>query len=99
MELQVQIAGLPWFAEDDYESFRAVLPDRAWHATYRLWLEAAQQTKKRIEQQGIRAVEAHVRSDAFVIWCRDTRCNVDTKALTAFANEVAARVHRGEKGH
>jgi hypothetical protein len=97
--MQVQVAGLPWFAEDDYESFRKVLPLRHWHATYAEWLRAAEETKKRIKQSGVRAIEAHVRSDAFVLWCKQTGRHVDTKALLDFGNEVALLVHMGGKAH
>jgi predicted aconitase len=97
--MQVRIAGLPWFSEDDYESFRPILPDRQWHATYALWLAAAQKTEERIQQSGIVTVKAHVRSDTFVAWCRSTGRDVNTKALVAFGNEAALRVYRGDKGH
>lgn len=51
--MHLQIAGLPWFAEDGYESFRALLPDRHWHATYREWERAAQQTLQRVQAQRV----------------------------------------------
>ena len=95
----VQIAGMAWFAEDDYEAFRSVLPDRAWHATYHDWLAAAEANKKRIEEQGIRVVKAYVRADSFRQWCRDSGRHVDTQALTQFANEVAIREHAKMQPH
>lgn len=87
----IQATGMAWFAEDDYESFRAVLPDRAWHATYRQWLAAAEQGVKQHEKLGRRIVKAHVRSDTFVQWCRDTGRDIKTQALLDFANEAAFR--------
>jgi hypothetical protein len=97
--MQIRAAGMAWFAEDDYEAFRLVLPDRSWHQTFALWRHAAEKPLKHIESQGIVAVKAHVKSDAFVGWCRSTGRNVDTQALTAFANEVAARGLEDKKAH
>ncbi|MGN6729101.1 MAG: hypothetical protein ACTHJG_04625 [Rhodanobacteraceae bacterium] len=91
MSNQIQIAGLPWFVAEDYESFRKVLPDRQWHRTFAEWEAAAEQTFKRIQNQGIRPVKAQVVSSQFVAWCRDTGRNIDTQALIAFANEAAFR--------
>lgn len=96
MQTPIQAAGLPWFEEDDYDSFRTVLPDRAWHPSFREWEAAAQQTLQHLEHQGIRAVKAHVQSAAFVAWCQRTGRNVDTHALTAFANDIALRSVTGQ---
>lgn len=95
MQQQIQATGMPWFEEDDYESFRVVLPDRHWHPTFREWEVAAQQNLERLHHQGVRAVKAKVRSAPFVDWCRRTGRNVDTKALTAFGNEAALRDIQG----
>jgi hypothetical protein len=88
----IQALGHPWFDEDDYPSFRAILPDRSWHATYHHWLAAAEQTVQRLEHSGMRVVKVKVRSHAFAQWCRDTGRAVDSGALVQFANEVAYRV-------
>lgn len=95
----IRVAGLPWFHRDDYESFRAVLPDRAWHRSYDEWLAAAKLTKQRIERDGIVAVEAQVRSQDFVDWCAATGRHVNTQALLDFANEAAMRVHAESGTH
>ena len=97
--MKPQIAGLPWFAAGDYTSFRAILPDRQWHATHADWLHAAQRTKQRLEQSGIRAIEVHVHSAEFADWCRNTGRDIETESLTAFANEAALRVYLGEQAH
>lgn len=97
--MQIQAAGLPWFAEDDYESFQRVLPGRSWHPSYALWLQAAQQNFERLEASGVITVKAHVRSDDFVAWCNATGRDIDTKALTAWGNEAAIRAHRNEQGN
>ena len=91
MSNQIQAAGLPWFVAEDYDSFRKVLPDRQWHGTFAEWETAAEQTFKRLENQGIRPVKAKVISGQFVAWCSNTGRNVDTQALLAFANEAALR--------
>lgn len=92
MQQQAQAAGMPWFARDDYEAFRRVLPDRSWHATYDGWLTAAEQSIQRVEAAGTRAIKAHVRSDEFLIWCAARGLNVNTQALTLYGSEFAARV-------
>lgn len=94
--MPIHAAGMPWFYEDDYESFRAVLPDREWHRTYGEWKAAAEKSLERFRNQGIRAVKAQVRSAAFVDWCQATGRNVDTQALLAFANEAALRDLTGQ---
>ncbi len=96
MHQPIQAAGLPWFEADDYESFKPVLPERSWHTTFAEWEAAAEQTLKRLADQGVRPIKAKVRSAQFVQWCRDTGRNVDTQALTAFGAEAAQREITGE---
>lgn len=89
--MQVQIAGMPWFAADDYEAFRRLMPERSWHPTFAEWEKAANEGLKRIERSGARAVKAHVRSQDFARWCRETGRDINTQALLDFANEAAIR--------
>jgi hypothetical protein len=96
MQPKIQAAGLPWFAEDDYEAFRSVLPDRRWHRTFHDWETAAQQTLQRLQNDGIRAVKAQVRSAEFIGWCRTTGRDVNTQGLQEFANLAALRAITGE---
>lgn len=96
MQNQIQAAGLPWFEADDYASFRAVLPDRRWHASFREWEAAAQENLERIKDQGIRAIKAKVRSADFVAWCRATGRDINSEALAAFGAEAALRDIKGE---
>jgi hypothetical protein len=86
--MQIQAAGMPWFAEDDYEAFRKLLPERSWHPTFAKWRDAAEQNLKHLQGQGMLAVKAHVHSQSFAAWCRAQGHNVDTRALTTFANEL-----------
>jgi len=96
MQPQIQAVGMSWFDEDDYATFRSILPDRKWHRTFHEWETAAQQSMKRICDQDIRTVKAQIQSAAFVEWCRSTGRNIDTDALLAFANEAAIRDITGE---
>jgi hypothetical protein len=96
MQQNVQAVGMPWFEEDDYESFKPLLPDRRWHATFAEWEADAEQNLKRLNDQGFRAIKAKVRSTQFVQWCNGTGRNVDTKALTAFGAEAAFRNIQGQ---
>ncbi len=97
--MQIQAAGMPWFQQDDYEAFRKLLPDRSWHPTFDQWRQAAEQNLQRLEGQGMVTVKANVRSDAFADWCRASGHNIDTHALTTFANEFAFRVLQGDEIH
>ncbi|GAB3755078.1 hypothetical protein [Lysobacter olei] len=96
MQQQIQAVGHPWFEADDYESFKAVLPNRSWHRTFGEWEAAAEQNLKRLRDQGFRAIKAKVRSGEFVAWCNATGRNVDTEALTAFGAEAARREIEGQ---
>lgn len=95
--MHVQIAGLPWFDREDYDSFRLLLPDRRWHRTFDEWERAAQQTLDRVQSQGIRAIKAKVRSHDFAEWCRATGRRIDSDALVAYGNEAAARALLDQK--
>ena len=92
---QIQVAGMAWFAEDDYDSFRRLLPERSWHPTFALWRQAAEENLKRLESKGYVTVKADVRSDTFADWCRSRGLDIDTRALTAYANEAAVRTLEG----
>ena len=97
--MQIQVAGHPWFHRDDYDSFREVLPDRKWHASFDAWERAALQTVDQLEKRGIVVVKAHIRSNEFVAWCRASGLDINSQSLVAFANEAAARQYIDEKGH
>lgn len=92
----VRATGMPWFDEDDYESFRAILPDRHWHPTFKELETAAQQNLERLRNHGIVTVKAKARAAEFVAWCKSTGRNVNTKAPLAFANEAALRVIKNQ---
>lgn len=94
--MQVQIAGIPWFQEDDYETFRLLLPERSWHDSYAEWKAGAEQGVERLKHKGIRTIKAEVRAADFVAWCRSTGREVNTKALLDFANEAAHREITGK---
>lgn len=96
MQQQIQAMGMPWFEEDDYASFRELLPERRWHPTFREWEAAAEQNLKRLLDSGAVAIKAKVRSAEFADWCRQTGRNIDTQALTAFGAEAALRHIQGD---
>jgi hypothetical protein len=97
--MSIQAAGMPWFDEDDYASFRLILPERHWHDTFAYWQREAEKGLERFKAQGIIAVKAHVRSDLFAAWCRSTGNAINTQSLLAFANEVAARAYMDDQLH
>lgn len=100
MDNKPHFVGIPWFAREDYEAFRTLLPDRAWHATFDQWQAAAKQAFDKIKRSNdIRVVKAHVQSDAFAQWCRSTGRDVKARALADYGNDFAARQFFHEQAH
>lgn len=94
-----QAIGLPWFFEDDYEAFRALLPERRWHSSFALWLAAAEDTERKLQAEGRRTFRAQVRSQDFAVWCGSRGLDINNSALVEYANQFAARALLGEHGH
>ncbi|MDI9239881.1 hypothetical protein QLQ15_13295 [Lysobacter sp. LF1] len=89
MQKSIQVTGVPWFEASDYESFKPLLPDRYWHATFAEWEVAAVKTVKQFENQGLRVVKVSTTSAEFLAWCFASGRAIDTQSLIAFATEAA----------
>src|SRR5512142_2074038 len=93
MYMQTPVTAIPWFERNDYETFRKVLPDRDWHDTYDDWLRDAQQLIERIQSHDLIVFKAHVCSDVFVKWCKDTGHRVENASLAQFGSDYARRAY------
>lgn len=92
--MPVEATVLVCFAEADYESFRAVLPNRRWHADFAAWRAAHEQGVQTLRDQGKVAIEQEVRSAAFAAWCRANKRQLDSQSLIDYAIELARlRIH------
>lgn len=89
--------GAPWFYEDDYEAFRALLPDRSWHPTYAEWETAAEANVQRLRNDGHVIYKAHIRSGEFRDWCAKEGLPLETSSLTRFGAVYAAEAVRQGK--
>lgn len=96
---QLSAVGIPWFAGDDYEAFRKLMPDRAWQDTYDKWEFAANKLADQQERAGVRVFKANVQSDAFAQWCRSTGRDINSRALLDYASEFAARQLFQQQSH
>lgn len=93
----VQIVGIPWYRREDYPRLRKIFADgNKLSPTYQEWLNLAQQTKKRLEGNGMRVVEAHIDPATFPAWCKSKGLNVDAQCRMEFANLAAADAYRKE---
>lgn len=96
--MQVQAVAFACFAEDDYESFRRLLPQRRWHADYAGWRHAHEQGMQALRDKGGLPIEQEVRSEGFAAWCRVSQRQLDTQSLTGYAVELAQlRIHSGDQ--
>lgn len=96
--MQHQISGaMPWFHRDDYEAFRALLPDRSWHPTFDEWEAAAEANVSRLRGEGHIIYKAPVHSDEFRQWCEHHRLPLETSSLTRFAAVYSAEAVRSGK--
>lgn len=61
--------GIPWFIREDYDTFRLLIPHRAWHTTFDQWLAAATQVLDQQQRAGVLVFKVEVQSDG----CRRIR--------------------------
>lgn len=90
--------GVPWFARDDYEAFRSLVPQRSWHTTYDQWELAANKVVSQQQGAGVPTFKVEVRSGAFALWCQDTGHDINARSLVEYASESARQQLLHEKG-
>jgi hypothetical protein len=81
--------GIPWFAQEDYEAFRQLVPQRSWHVTFEQWEVAATKALDQQRRAGVLAFKVDVQSEAFARWCLDTGHSTDRQALSEYISEFA----------
>lgn len=85
-----RVIGMPWFAEDDYATFRRLLPGRRWHATFQAWERGAEKLRRDVQADlHVRVVRVPVRSHDFAAWCRHHRRAIDYDSLHEYTTTLA----------
>lgn len=95
MNKELHAIALPWFYEDDFEAFRALLTERQWHRDYREWKQAAPEARARLERQGMTVVQVPVRTSDLKAFCQQRNRRVNTDALVDYCNEWANASRNG----
>ncbi len=81
-----KVIGIAWFAREDYEAFRRLLPRRDWHATYDQWEQDASHLLDLQRREGLHALKVPVRSDTYAEWCWTTGQEPHS-SLSAYVSE------------
>ena len=88
---QVQIAGLVWYAPQDYAAILRIMADaHLLPQTFEAWHQIARQRESEAKSTGVRVVRAVIDPATFPIWCATRGLNIDARARTSFANDYAA---------
>ena len=88
--MQVSAMGIGWYEREDYPRILKVMEDgHTLPRTYDDFLKRAELGERALKSQGHVVVRAVIKSDDFVIWCRDRGLKVDSEARKRFGNEVA----------
>ena len=84
--------GMAWYTRSAYPLCLAIFSDAAdYPDTFDEWLTKAEQTEKKLRQQGVRVIRAEIDPNTFPSWCAANGfSNVDTQARCHYANLKAA---------
>lgn len=94
MNLPIRAMGIPWYTLENFDRVKTVMEDaHLLPQVYSLWRLKAEQAERQLRRQGYLVVRAHLDPDEFVAWCRARGLNVNAKARTEFAAEVALKEH------
>jgi hypothetical protein len=92
--LPIRAIGIPWYELEDYERVKTVMEDgHLLPNVYSLWRLKAEQAERQLRRQGNLVVRAHLRADEFAAWCKSRGLNIDAKARTQFASDIALQEH------
>ena len=84
-------AGIFWVKQADWARYVTLCIDRSnLPASYEKWLYSANKAAQTFARHGWEIVKVEVDLDAFLVWCKRRGLDVDGKARTEYANEVAA---------
>ncbi|MGE6333273.1 hypothetical protein [Stenotrophomonas sp. NPDC077659] len=75
-----------WFRQEEYASFKALLPDRDWHDTFAEWQKDVERHLWLTRVNGIGAVRVTVPLADFVEWCLANGLPVESSSLSKFAS-------------
>lgn len=95
--IPVRAVGIPWYRREEYGRIRRVMADgHLLPATWRDWLDRAQQAEQQIKAQGIVAERVYLDPRGFPDWCRARGLDVDADARMRFASEAVATRYRNQ---
>lgn len=90
---QVQVVGMVWYNEADYDRLKAMFIDgNVLPRTFLQWQDLAEQGRKRLVRQGHMVVKAHIDPNTFPDWCVKHGHKLDSNGRNAFGNAEAARI-------
>lgn len=94
--MQISVAGMPWYREEDYARILSVMTDAAnLPLTYQDWLKKAEQVERTFKAKGMTVIRAIIDPDAFPAWCAAIGLNVDASSRSRWGNEAAIRSVKG----
>lgn len=89
---QPPVAGMPWYARDDYPRVLEVMADaNKLPHSFDAWLKRAEENEGGLKAAGYIVFRAEIEPDEFRVWCAVRRLNVDAEARNLFAAEYARR--------
>ena len=79
-----------WFREEEYAIFKALLPERDWHATFAEWHTDMERHVGFARVSGVGPVRVTVGVAEFVGWCVANDLPVESSSLAKFASAHGA---------
>jgi hypothetical protein len=87
----IRALGIPWYRREDYPRILEIMADReVLPPTFNEWRKRASQVEGGAKAQGMIVVRAVIDPDKFSDWCRARGLDIDARARTSFANDLAA---------
>lgn len=85
------VVGVVWYERDTYDQSLSLFTDREdLHDNYGDWRAQADLVVEMLSREGKTVAKALIEPQAFAEWCSIQGLEVDAKARSRFANEVAA---------
>ena len=95
MSIKVQVTGIAWYREEDYDKLRRLFVDgNNLPSSFHEWLTKAQALFDRMKREGHAVEKVYIDPETFPGWCAVRGMDIDSKARVRFANESVYRMHR-----
>ncbi len=96
--IPVEAIGMAWYKPEHYGAILGIMADRdKLPVSFHVWRMNAETGEKKYRREGKIVVRAYIDPETFPDWCRSRGLNVDAKARTRFAVEIAK--HYVESGY